>query len=261
MTAPTTTTTTTVTTATLALAGRNVRRIGRNSGSVISATVIPGLFLVALYIVFSQVMEANGIDYGQYIVPAATLQAVLFTAGGSAMAVGVDKSTGINDRLRASPVPTIAPVVGRLIADLVRAVLSVAVVVAIGMLFLGFRWHGHPGDTLIYLVTTLAFAVAASLVFDGVALSASTPESAAALLQAVSVPLIMLSTSYVPSDTLPGVSGDVVAALPVSVIGELLRQASTGDVTATTASGAAAWILAIGVAGGVLCARSFRRTR
>ncbi|WP_414120954.1 hypothetical protein [Corynebacterium nuruki] len=52
-------------TATAALAGRNITRIRRNSGSMISATVIPGIFLVALYAVFSTAMEANGIDYAQ----------------------------------------------------------------------------------------------------------------------------------------------------------------------------------------------------
>ena len=246
---------------TLALAGRNILRIRRNSGSVISATVIPGLFLVALYIVFSRVMEANGIDYGQYLVPAATLQAILFTAGGSAMAIGVDKTNGINDRLRASPVPTAAPVLGRLIADLTRAVLSVTVVTVIGAVFLGFGWKGNAGDTVVYLVATLGFAVAASLIYDGTALLAATPESAAALLQAVSMPLIMLSTSFVPAETLPDGAADIISALPVSVIGELLRQASTTGVTAGTAGAATAWIVGLAVIGAVLCVRSFRRSR
>lgn len=246
---------------TLALAERNILRIRRNSGSVISATVIPGLFLVALYIVFSRVMESNGIDYGQYLVPAATHQAVLFTAGGSAMAIGVDKANGINDRLRASPVSTAAPVLGRLVADLTRAVLSVTVVTVIAAVFLGFRWKGDAGDTLVYLTATVGFAVAASLVYDGISLLAATPESAAALLQAVSMPLIMLSTSFVPAETLPDGAADIIGALPVSVIGELLRQASTTGVTAGTAGAATAWIVGLAVVGAVLCARSFRRSR
>lgn len=244
--------------ASLALAGRNVTRILRNSGSMVSATVIPGIFLVALYIVFSTAMETNGIDYAQYLVPAATLQAVLFTAGGSAMAIGVDKTTGVNDRLRASPVPTAAPVMGRLLADLVRATASVAVVTVIGVL-LGFRWQGGPGEAVIYLVTAVGTAVAVSLIYDGITLVASTPESAASLLQALSMPLIMLSTSYVPSDALPDGAAGIIGASPLSVLTDLLRRASTGDVTVAATAGAAAWILGLTVFGAVLSARAFRR--
>lgn len=245
--------------ATTALAARNVRRILRNTGSMISATVIPGLFLVSLYIVFSTVMEANDIDYAQYLVPAASIQAILFTAGGSAMAIGVDKTSGINDRLRASPVPTAAPVLGRLIADLVRAVMSVAVVSALGAV-LGFRWQGGGLDLAIYLVVVTGVATAASLVYDGIALAASTPESAASILQAVSIPLIMLSTSYVPAGTLPSGAAPVIEALPVSVIGELLRQASTGTVSAGTFWAASAWVAGLILLGGFLSFRAFRRT-
>ncbi|MDN6440239.1 MAG: ABC transporter permease [Corynebacterium nuruki] len=245
-------------TATAALAGRNITRIRRNSGSMISATVIPGIFLVALYAVFSTAMEANGIDYAQYLVPANTLQAILFTAGGSAMAIGVDQATGINDRLRASPVPTAAPVVGRLLADLVRAVASVAVVTALGVL-LGFRWRGGVLDLLMYLLIILGVAVAVSLLYDGIALLASSPESAAGILQAVSIPVLMISTSFVPAGSLPSGAAPVIEALPVSVVGEVLRQASTGTVRPGTLIGAVAWIVGLAVAGAVLSARAFRR--
>lgn len=246
------------TTATLALAGRNIIRIRRNSGSMISATVIPGIFLIALYIVFSTAMEANGTDYAQYLVPANTLQAILFTAGGSAMAIGVDKASGINDRLRASPVPTFAPVIGRLLADLVRAVASVAVVTVLGVL-LGFRWHGTVLDLAVYLLVIIGIAVAASLVYDGIALVASSPESAASILQAVSMPLLMISTSFVPADALPSGAAPVIEALPVSVISDILRQASTGTVETGTLLGTAAWIIGLVIAGSVLSARAFRR--
>lgn len=245
-------------TATLVLARRNTVRILRNSGSMISATIIPGIFLVALYTVFSTVMEANGIDYAQYLVPAASLQAILFTAGGSAMAIGVDKATGINDRLRTSPVPTAAPIIGRLLADLVRAVASVAVVTVIGVI-LGFRWESGAVDALLYLLTALGAAVGFSLIYDGIALMASSPESAASILQAVSIPLIMISTSYVPADTLPSGAAPVVEALPLSVITDMLRRASTGEVTAGSLWAAVAWIVGLTAVGGYLSARAFRR--
>jgi ABC-2 type transport system permease protein len=245
-------------TATVALAGRNVTRIRRNSGSMISATVIPGIFLIAFYTVFSTVMKANGIDYAQYLVPANSLQAILFTAGGSAMAIGVDQASGINDRLRASPVPTSAPVVARLIADLVRAVASVAVVTVLGVL-LGFRWHGSAPDLVLYFLVIIGFAVAVSLLYDGIALLASSPESAAGVLQAVSIPVLMISTSFVPADSLPSGAAPVIEALPASMVGEILRQASTGTVEAGTLVGAAAWTIGLAVAGAVLSARAFRR--
>lgn len=242
----------------LVLAERNVLRILRNSGSLISASVIPGMFLLAIYVVFSSVMELGGFNYAQYLVPAAMIQAILFTAGGSAMAIAVDKSTGLNDRLRTLPIRTAAPVIGRLMADLCRALISSGIVIVIGAL-LGFRFHGGTGGTIVFILVTFGFAVAASMLYDGIAMQAGSAESSASVLQAVSIPLVMLSTAYVPAAGLPESVRPVIEALPVSVVGELLRQGSSGTVTSEVAWVAVAWIGGSLLLGAALSARAFRR--
>jgi ABC-2 type transport system permease protein len=69
----------------------------------------------------------------------------------------------------------------------------------------------------------------------------------------------MISTSFVPAGSLPSGAAPVIEALPVSVVGEVLRQASTGTVRPGTLIGAVAWIVGLAVAGAVLSARAFRR--
>ena len=73
-----------------ALAGavqRNNLRLRRNSASLVSALVIPGMSMLAFWIVFGHAASASGFDYALFLTAASMFQAVMFTAGGSSMAL------------------------------------------------------------------------------------------------------------------------------------------------------------------------------
>lgn len=245
--------------ATAILAGRNTLRLARNPGAVVGGLVTPAVMLLAFWSVFGRAMEASGVDYGQYLIPGITLQAAIFGAGGSAMAIGVDRTSGVLDRQRTLPISALAPIGGRLAADLLRCVLSVSVVTLVGVA-LGFRFRGSLAETIGYAALVLVFSAAVCLLCDAIAVGARSPESAAIVVQTATIPLVLLSTAYAPAEAMPDWAAPVIARLPVSALGEALRQAANGVLTAGAAADAAAWTTAIGAAGLALGVRAFRRT-
>lgn len=245
--------------ATAVLAERNVRRILRNPGAVVGGLVTPVVMLLALWTVFGRAMDASGVAYGQYILPGAALQAVIFTAGGSAMAIGLDRTNGLLDRQRSLPIPTTAPIVARLGADLTRSIASVLVVTLAGAL-IGFRFSGSALEALVYIGALVAFAAGLSLLFDAIALAASSAESAAIVVQTATIPLVLLSTAYSPADSMPDWAGPIIAHLPVSAVSEAMRQAATGSLEGAAALEAGLWCVGIIAAGLALGVRAFRRS-
>lgn len=241
------------------LAGRNTLRIVRNPGAMVGGLVTPAVFFLAIWTVFGRAMDAAGLDYGHYLDPGVTLQAVIFAAGGSAGAIAVDRTTGILDRQRTLPISALAPIGGRLVADLLRSVISVAVVTMLGFA-LEFRFTGSSAELVAYVLLIVAFAAAISLLFDAIAVGAKTPESAAIMVQTATIPLVLLSTAYAPADAMPDWAAPVIAHLPVSALAEALRQASSGTLALSAGLEATAWIAAIGFGGLILGLRAFRRT-
>ena len=68
------------------LAGRHLRLMSRRPASIMGAVVLPLVFATMFYVVFGTVVERRiGSDYGQYLLPAVILQAMLFTAMSAAI--------------------------------------------------------------------------------------------------------------------------------------------------------------------------------
>lgn len=227
---------------------------------VIGALVLPAVFFLGFYALLAEITGAAGIDYAQYLTPAILVQITLFAGIASAAAISSDVGAGLVDRLRSMPVAALAPVLGRLAADLVRAGITTVVVLTLGALF-GFRFGGGPWAIAGFVAIVVAFAVVSSLTFDAVALRSRDPEATAASLQALGMPLVMLSTAFVPAALMPAAVGGVVAHLPVSVVIDALRDLATGAGVTATVVEAVVWLAGLLVLSLAWGARAFRRAR
>lgn len=243
-----------------ALLERNVTRLRRNPASFAGAVIAPTVFFLGFFVVLRKVIEAQGIDYPQYLTPAIVVQAMLFVGMSSAYYVADDAATGLAARLRAMPVASPAVVAGRVGADLVRAVVSLAVVVGLGFA-VGFRFAAGPLPAVAFVLLTLAFAAAMAVLFGLVALTAGNPEAAAQTLSLPYVVAFMLSTALVPAERFPGWLEPVVRNQPVSQVIGALRALSGGGATARPVAVALAWVAGMLVVGVLLSARALRRAR
>ena len=121
-------------------ATRHLRAVPRNPELLIFATLQPIMFVVLFVYVFGGSVDVP-FDYTQYVIPGIFAQTVLFNSAFTGVGVADDLSKGIIDRLRSLPMYPAAVLIGRTMSDIVRNVITFAVMFAVAYL-VGFRILG-----------------------------------------------------------------------------------------------------------------------
>ena len=236
---------------------RNMLRLRRNRASIVSAFVIPGMIMVAFWLVFGHAASQAGIDYALFLLAAVLFQAALFTAGGSAMALAVDAESGILSRLRTMPIPASVIVASRLGTDFIRSAASLATVIVISLLC-GAQPHSIGSLALAFLMALIIGEIVAML-FCGICLRARHPVSTASVIQGVEMPLLMLSTAFIPVETLPSWLRPIILHQPFSPLIDTLRAILNGTPLSATGWEALMWLVGGAILGSFWVTRSLRR--
>ena len=238
---------------------RAVLRARRNPATLISAVLAPLLFFALFSIVMTRVMDAQGFDYRQLLPSTIVVQAMLFAAMSSAYYIAQDRLSGVTGRLRSLPIHRAAPLVGRAIGDLVRSLVSLLVVIAVGVAA-GMRFDAGVGGFFGFIGVALLFSMAVSLGMGLIGYVASSPEGAVSIASLPYLPLLMVSTGFAPVEDFPGWLQPFVEWQPVSATIDALRAlAGDGDI-ATTVTRSVAWSVGLGLVFALFGARAFRRT-
>lgn len=239
------------------LTGRNVTRLRRNPASLVSAIVIPVVFFLGFYCVLDQLLATVGLDFATYATPTILVQAMFFAALSSGVFLAQDVTGGMLQRARSLPIARSAPILGRLGADLVRGVISLTVLLVVAAAF-GFRFRAGAAAAVAFVGLALLFLAALVAGCGAVALSARSPEAAVQTLFLPYLPLLMLSTGFVPAEQFPGWLQAFVRYQPVSETVEGLRALSAGGPTAGPVLVALLWLLGLLAGFTVLAARAYR---
>lgn len=243
------------------MAGRYVTLMRRNPSSLLGAVVFPIVFTVLFFTVFKQVMERIGIDYAQFLIPAVAIQAMFFTGMSSAVFSAQDAQGGMLTRVKSLPVSRTAPFVGLLCAEAIRALVSLAILLPLGML-LGFRFHAGTLSAVGFVAMAVLFAIVASAGYISLGLFLGNPETAQALVVIPYFPLLMLSNAFSPADRFPGWLQPFVNNQPVSQTADALRALSSEGLDAgQQVLEALAWLVPALIVFTALSAKAFGRTR
>lgn len=238
---------------------RNSLRLSRNSASLVSALVIPGMFMLAFWGVFGHAASRSGFDYALYLMAASMFQAVMFAAGGSAMALAVDVESGLLGRMRAMPIHAMVAIGGRMLTDLERSVASLCTVIGLGLLC------GAEPASWMRLATAFFVALMMGqvlvLVFLGASLRSRHPVQVAGLIQALEMPLLMLSTAFIPLNTLPSWLWPIISHLPFSPMIDTNRALLTGKSLGSSVWETLAWLLGGLILGSWWVSKEFRRQK
>lgn len=229
---------------TVALTERNLLRMRRNPSSVAGAIVFPLLFLGLFHTVLNRTMSALGIDYAQYLPPAVVAQAMFFAAMSSAFYLTDDRTSGLFDRYRSLPIGRATPLVARACADLARASVSLGVVMAASF-GIGFRFEAGALAGVGFVLQALGFAVVLILGCGLVGLTARDASAAVAAVQMPYLPLLMLSSAFVPVSSFPDWMEPVVRNSPVTAVVDSLRVLGAGGPTASKVLVSAAWCVGL----------------
>jgi ABC-2 type transport system permease protein len=199
----------------------------RNRRAQLFILVLPVLLLVTFAGLFgTNAVEVAGHDVAanRASVPGIMGLAVL-TASFMALAIAVisQRESGILKRRRATPVPAAILVVSRALTAMISSVAACLLLVTVARL--GYGIDPPPGGLfpalLAIVVGSLCFAACAYLI----AASVSNAESAQPLMQALMLPLQMISGIYFPMSQLPDWLQHVANAFPLAHLTTALQHA------------------------------------
>jgi ABC-2 type transport system permease protein/oleandomycin transport system permease protein len=210
------------------VAGRNLRRVLRNTGLIVFSTIQPLMQLILFAYVFAAVAHVPGISYKDFVVPAVLVQSMTFAAMGSGVGIANDMQTGMVDRFRSLPIARSAFLVGRTTSDSARLAIQ-SVILIFAALVIGFRFHaGIPGAIGMALVLVL-FGVALTAFSAWVGLTIGDPETVQAAVFIPILPLMFTSSAFAPVRALPGWMQPLARWNPITAAIDTARGLALGD--------------------------------
>ncbi|MFE9244498.1 ABC transporter permease [Nocardiopsis sp. NPDC006938] len=245
----------------LVLARRSLAKSLRDPGSLVNGVVTPSMFLVLFVYLFGGSVSGSTGAYLQYLFPGVLVMGA-GVAGmlSSGLTINIDAKKGVYDRFRSLPISRFAPLLGSVLADLVRYAITVLVLLAIGHL-MGFRVETGPGQALAACALAVGFGFALSwvMVFVGVLLR---EEGAVMALTFVAIIPLLLGTSMAaPVETLPGWLRAWAGANPVTHAMDAARALLTGAPAGDSVALALVWSAALVAVFAPLSVWAFGRER
>jgi oleandomycin transport system permease protein len=228
----------------MTLAWRSVLKIKHSPEQLLDVTLTPIIFVVLFVFLFGGAVAGRWQDYLQQVLPGIMVQTVLFASMGAGTAINTDITKGIFDRFRSLPIARSSPLVGHVVGDVVRYVVSLLVILAFGTA-LGFRIRTGPLPALAACLELLAFALAVSWIPTTLGLLVRTPQTVQGIGFFVLFPLTFGSNIFVRPSTLPGWLQGWVSVNPVSHLVDATRGLLRGGPVAGPVLLTLLWTVAI----------------
>ena len=228
---------------TAVVTGRNLRHYIRQPDLLVFSTIQPVLFVLLFVYVFGGAISRSlphGAAYVDFLLPGIFVQSVTFGASQTAVGLKEDLQRGVVDRFRSMPMARSAVLAGRTVADLVRNLLIIGLMIAVGYL-VGFRFLGGAAGAIACIAVVAAFGLALSWIFAFVALTVRGTETAQTAGFVVIFPLVFASSVFVPVATFPHWLQAIATINPVTVTADAARSLALFGTTASLGA-AAAWI-------------------
>ncbi len=249
----------------LSVASRTVLKMLRSPqvlGIAIGQSIV---FLLMFRYVLGGAIGVPGVSYVEFLVPGFVVSGLLFTAGGTAVAVSEEVTAGLYDRLRSLPISDSAVLAGRALADAGLMVIVAVVTLGVGFV-VGFEASASVGDWLLALALLGVFALAFSFAFVWLGLISGSAQAAQGL-GLLAVPFSFVSSAFVPIDTMPDVLEAFAEWQPLTFMVNSWRGLLLGDGFAATFDhsleyyviGSLIWTVVIVAAVAPFAIRSYRK--
>lgn len=243
-----------------AMTWRNLKAMSRNPQVILFSTFQPVIFVLTFRYVFGGSIRVPGIDYVNFLMPGVFVQSVAFGGMNTAAGLAEDLSKGLIERFRSLPMARSAVLAGRALADLVRNLGVVTLMVGVGFL-VGFRISGSVAEFALAFAIIVAFSFGISWVFAVIGLLSSNAEAAQAMGFPILALLVFASTAFVPIEGMPGWLQAYNEFQPVSVTVAAVRGLTLGTATAGQVFAALAWAVGLVVLFAPLAVRRYRRAQ
>lgn len=207
---------------------RGLKQSLRPLPSVIPSLFLPAFFLIVFSAGFKNLNSLPGFTATNYFVfyaPVAILQAIFFSSGDAGIDLVVDITSGYFDKLRIAPIRPVAIIIGKLLSVGLRAVVQVALVVAL-IVAMGGRIATGVGGLLVILLLGAFFGMAWSGIGMTIALLTKNQRATQSAF-ILFFPFTFITTAQLPLNLLSGWYRTAVLLNPVTYILEAFRSLTT----------------------------------
>ncbi|MGW5864153.1 ABC transporter permease [Streptomyces sp. NPDC055239] len=210
--------------------GRYARQTLRSKFQILFGVLMPLLYLLFFGPLLTDLPLGSRGDSWQVLVPGLLLQLGLFGASYSGFAIIIEKQFGVVERMRVTPVSRLALLLGRVLRDAVlfvfQSVLLVLAAVVMGLraplagILIGFTFVG----VLTVVLASLSYALA---------LLVSKAHEFGPVINAVSMPSMLLSGLMLPMALAPGWLDVLSHFMPFRYLVDAVRAAYVGQYAST----------------------------
>jgi ABC-2 type transport system permease protein len=206
--------------------GRYARQTLRSRFQMLFGILTPLLNLVFFGPLLRDLPLAADGDSWQVLVPGLLMMLGLFSASFAGVGVIIEKNLGVLDRMRVTPVSRLALLLGRVLRD-VLLLLFQAVLLVVAAVAMGLR-APLPG-VLIGLAFVVLLTVPMASLSYAFALRVRRPQEFGPVVNAVTLPSMLLSGLMLPMALAPGWLDALSRAVPYRYLVDAVRAAFVGE--------------------------------
>jgi ABC-2 type transport system permease protein/oleandomycin transport system permease protein len=212
---------------------------------MLAFAVIMGMFFLLLfnYVFGGAIGAGTGVDYIQFLVPGVFVITALQGAQQTSTGLAQDLSEGVISRFRSLPMNQVAVIAGRTVADAARNVIGVLLVAGVGYL-MGFRF-ASLGGAIAALALTIGIGYSFSWLGAAIAAKLRNPEMVGMLSMFWLFPLMMASSAFTPTSTMPKWLKAFADNQPISVASDAVRALVDGRPAGSDSLYAVIWIVVL----------------
>lgn len=223
------------------IARRNLMKVLGDPALLLDATVMPMIFSVVFVYGFGGAIAGDQHAYTQYFMPGIMALTISIVARTTGIALAVDASTGLLDRLRTLPISRSAALTGQIVADGTRMLVSLVVILGFA-LAIGFRVGTGVPAVAAAMLLLLAYGMTLSWASAVVGLSVRSLQTVETVTTLCMVPLQFGSSLFVRPETMPAWLRVVVEHNPMTFVVDAARGLLAGGPVRAPLLGALAWI-------------------
>lgn len=206
---------------------RSIMHITRSLDQVLSLILFPVMFMLLNRYVLGGAIDTGAVSYPNYLFAGILVQTLAFGANYTTINLAVDMKEGIVDRFKSLPMASSALLVGHIVADMFRNVISGVIIILMGFL-VGFRPTANLSEWLLVFGLAMLFTLAISALSAILGLLVKSLEAAQWIGFVLIFPLTFISSAFVPTDTMPAALQAFAENQPVTHVIDTMRHFLVG---------------------------------
>ncbi|MDQ1048638.1 ABC transporter permease [Streptomyces sp. V4I2] len=210
--------------------GRYLRQSLRSRFALLFGVLMPLLYLVFFGPLLTGLPLGERGSSWQLLVPGLLLQLGLFGASFAGFSVIIENGQGVVERMRVTPVSRLALLLGRVLRDATVFVFQ-AVLLVLAAVVMGLR--APLAGVLIGFAFVALLTVSLGSLSYALAMRVRTPGEFGPLINAVSMPSMLLSGLMLPMTLAPGWLDVLSHFMPFRYLVDAVRDAYVGSYTST----------------------------